>query len=1734
MMRRKIANISNFFRKLRSQKGYVAILLAAFIPVILFGTKLILDFMTLHESEINLHGAGTIYRNCANEAALEVAKNWNPGIGLSYQKRALLKVADRVYNNTVGVDNSTTLSKAVPGIQMMEQKSCKLGRGFDPVIIKTGLATPGNEAKGISYTTKSMIKRNVICSFNNSNQWNWPFTTWMILDKLTSQNSENFVYDKFDEVIELVQEDDVETSSEGDTIMTQSELETTAENNQTDESTEKYILNHIDRYTCMHPEKIRHNGRYQDTDGGKILCTVVVDKETLDVTESGFTSEFKDSIGNDKSITPGPEMNIDDKDVSTTQEKNESNNGEASYMPAVNSADTATIPGTEGEANENNSSEESVTDGNEENSENNEYTYRTNEDDQRVQLTVENDKIAVQIDKRTKGYAVPAECNVDIILACPTNSAANEILNSDGVSAIKDEPTDDDIKRSQIYQIGQAFRTFAKQFYHIRGVTMGLIPYSGKISISPESSLKGWACVGKNFAEEDYLNQGSTFQPFLTSSVLYNSNGVKDDDLKDCNFTWGTLLTGYPIRSRRDVLSTDTPISDNFTQNGSVTGGTSSQQDWNISQNEQTSGESNLNKFFRQNSNPCYGGYASLLSMKCTKNCPEYLPNPYYIIEPTADIRKIYEMCGALYPFYDEHNSSNFIFAAVTWANNLWQSWTNDPECDSADTALDTNEETPDGGHLSVPSKMDIERAKALILVVNEPDHFESEELTYLGFNNDFSEIPMAESDYIAFPDNDNNVAISGANGVIKFSGNCNGGKLEFPKKHLVRVIAKPQITWVMNKSSYGSVYKKENSTKNTLYKGIVDEEQNTFLSVNNTNKLVYSTDCENWHDVATTETFDTKHTPVYSNGTWCILCQDEIKYSIDGAKTWEEVGGGISFLYIAAGNGKFMGIAGDGTVYISTDAKIWEKVNENAPIPSDVIYLCYGNGRWFCMTNKSVLESTDDGQNWKIIYTHDFSDTCSACYSNGYLYFVTKNGDINKIYNGIATNMKSTEATTISSNLTFHNGKFYSLTDSSVITGELSGNIKFTNLKTNLDETNNEMTKGEGISITDQREFFIEPQQIDENCIDISLTNAQGVAEITNRPYSIKKKDNDTYPYWNEGQIRTNIKCPISVSIKPSETIQKSITFSEVSENVGEKNVEKPTLFEFKGSTITDSDGNISFNENENFKDKFEYQKISYSLNNVKIIDVTLKNQLIRINGNKKDSCIVEENNSFNNEAGYYEGGKWIIYGVQAGATLYKLSKIIQTNTENSGTGNENQTAEGDQDNQNDQEVSSSDSNSNSKKPTWKKLNESEFTIDSGGVCTVEITDSNEAIYQICVANGGEKKLLNTGELGDNIEKNKGIVLLEKHTSENTTSGDHTSKNYICFSGDGTLLVTVVPILDGKILYNTPENKEKTMIISEPQTLIIDPSNYRYSKENDEYIINFKTSETVTVDKDKIEFVDGNDVGVYEEIRLPKRSEVSASKMIELSNVTNEVNTVSDPLDTSSLSYTGLGDFYILLDDVDMITQKLKLSLPKDGGELKELTFSGLYREFIPCTNKNSQIEIEFIGNITQPINRIQLVTSGFTLPVNEILYNRNNNAATGSEIVYTQITAADDSANVEESQSTNGVDYTNPESVQRSIEAVTTAACKKLRENFKDNLLIYLIKYRQAKNGSSGTNSLSNTQDTDDLDYLDDCADKIYNVTHNVSNKDQSESLETTLLEIAEDIKKSANYQKARNVSP
>ncbi|MDR1236005.1 MAG: hypothetical protein LBJ96_03275 [Holosporaceae bacterium] len=376
------------------------------------------------------------------------------------------------------------------------------------------------------------------------------------------------------------------------------------------------------------------------------------------------------------------------------------------------------------------------------------YTARETPGNSKVEITVEDDKIRVRTDDDV-GYAVPAQCNVDVIMAIPTHSGA------------------------PLGEVAQAYRAFlADNFEFTRGVNVGLIPYSGKVSLP--FGKDSWSKPIQQFDPDEFLS--SEIGPYCRGYFFYGTKGVTDGDLADGYDDWGaenSTATGRAIMCRDDLLSIAAPA---------------------------TTTDATL--FRRTNNQPCIVGYANLLSMKCERNCTTYLANPFPIVELMPDVGKMRDLMNVIVPFSDAKNTSNFIFIPITWANNLLQSWT---DGQTAVTAVNTTEDPESGateGRLFIPSKSN--KKQALILVVNKPDYFAPNELTYLGFDNDFSEVPMVESEVIDFSQNFDSNPIQGPKGILKFeveSGSIsrNAGyyetsdtaaaKLTFPVKGRVKIV---------------------------------------------------------------------------------------------------------------------------------------------------------------------------------------------------------------------------------------------------------------------------------------------------------------------------------------------------------------------------------------------------------------------------------------------------------------------------------------------------------------------------------------------------------------------------------------------------------------------------------------------------------------------------------------------------------------------------------------------------------------------------------------------------------------------------------------------------------------------------------------------------------------------------------------------------------------------------------
>lgn len=630
--------------------GAVLILLAFFIPAILAGIEYTQElfkrrYTVLIETTISTNNPE---KRCAEEAALAVARNWNPGLSLVQQKEAVYKIADAVYNpSPVLTAMGNPISLAIPGYQ-----DSQFSITYEPM--------PGVTLE-VNYTNST--KYRVTCTNTYAtgidSKWNPHFMLWLAVDNLSNPANR---HTQFDEV---------------------------------NSANNKYLLIHHD--ICTNPF---------------VGCTKVSPGYP-----DRYTYNYANSASNFYYSSPSTSS-------SATTEYN--------YNYSVGSKTVGT----------DSSPDSSAT-----------YSVRANSDQEHVKILIKEDSknlgaIGVKTDKQT-AYAIPASCNVDVVLAIPTNAAAcnehNRDTSSSGASgelpysheAVTATPSD--VANTPIYQMAQACRSFVKNhFYHIRGVYMGLIPYSGKLSIPPRRA-DTWTTKFPSYTVSN--------QNHILGACLYGTVGVSSEPLSSEYSTyWGNELFGYPIMFRRGPENQKAEYgAGNVYYSGDL---------WN--KTNPSTDEGGAGKYLCMNFNPTIPSAIDLPSAKCLVNCTGFCPNPYYMIEPTDDLVKIYEMCNALYPLGDPSNVSNFIFPVFEWANNFFQSWTNDPgRSEISGSDVDTS------AILGTPSKTTAGRKKAIILLVNKPDHFEPQEMTYIGFNDDNVDVLQSNNGDVDILDFSKNSTIS-------------------------------------------------------------------------------------------------------------------------------------------------------------------------------------------------------------------------------------------------------------------------------------------------------------------------------------------------------------------------------------------------------------------------------------------------------------------------------------------------------------------------------------------------------------------------------------------------------------------------------------------------------------------------------------------------------------------------------------------------------------------------------------------------------------------------------------------------------------------------------------------------------------------------------------------------------------------------------------------------------------
>jgi hypothetical protein len=700
------------------------------IPVLLLGVKYCVDLVDYHQA--CLYGSSTdLWKKCAREAALAVAKHWNPGLTLKQQKESLLLIADDIYNKSPCYSGGPA-HRAIPGLEIRDI-SAVAGKPYDPLRLiwsDTGQLGGVHESAG-----------------------------------------KNVAY-----------------KSETDTIRRQIAVRSGA-------------------------NQLFYRIMYGTPKNSQFLLK-----------DDGFGGWISEDMFED--VVPNQGYDVRRAVDVTFRDKNNFGLYNISTSTTVEQAGSTAVA----------------------------YSCReTPDDNTKVQITVESDKIRVQTDSDS-ACAVPAECNVDIILAIPANGAACNSSNSDKTSVPAGRPVAYDlgaalaiitmdsatiasndqviaIRSTPIYQIAQALKTFLRDnFEFTRGVNVGLIPYSGKVSVPPHRHA--WTEKISAFSTTSFLNQNNC-PAYLRGCFLYATPGLTGDDLTASATRSASDFEGDPTTTSAmgSLCCEWGKCSDNLRNANPQTSIMCRGAGQNISGNQVCIGDllstenpeaSNSTKFRRMNMYPCHPGYANFLSMKCEKwlaikhSCVKntgteiryidayYLALPYFLIELQADVGKICDLLNVFGPFVDDYNVSNFIFIPLTWANNLFQNWTNNPGVSAQNT---TGATVDDGGHLSRPSKLTPERKKVLILIVNKPDWFEPNELTYLGFDNDYLEVSKIATETIDFSNNFGTNPIQSPKGILKFEKKTgtdpvrvdgfyeveNGTyRLTFPQKYLVKLNVAP------------------------------------------------------------------------------------------------------------------------------------------------------------------------------------------------------------------------------------------------------------------------------------------------------------------------------------------------------------------------------------------------------------------------------------------------------------------------------------------------------------------------------------------------------------------------------------------------------------------------------------------------------------------------------------------------------------------------------------------------------------------------------------------------------------------------------------------------------------------------------------------------------------------------------------------------------------------------------
>jgi hypothetical protein len=407
----------------------------------------------------------------------------------------------------------------------------------------------------------------------------------------------------------------------------------------------------------------------------------------------------------------------------------------------------------------------------------------------------------------------------------------------------------------------------------------------------------------------------------------------------------------------------------------------------------------------------------------------------------------------------------------------------------------------------------------------------------------------------------------------------------------------------------------------------------------------------------------------------------------------------------------------------------------------------------------------------------------------------------------------------------------------------------------------------------------------------------------------------------------------------------------------------------------------------------------------------------------------------------------------------------------------------------------------------------------------TSSLSDNSSNNYQYYLVNANDKTFI-PNITDEDILYNRGVGL---QTQPENLSAEITAGNYIVFQGDGELHVTVKPV--SQITHAKPNGVAAITNITSDQIIKISPETHLYEEQSD-------GTYKITLSLNNVAVSNLEPVIGYSKLRMPKMSRcIDFSKRTsdnrflynvcgnEYSGVNNFI-LYSDKND-GTISRTGIrwnatidnweyyandgstskwnwfrcqnysGDMYLVVDAAQKKSTQLRFGWRGKEGIWEENINCGTCRYFHlfekMVSNYSGEVSGDALGwevrDITDASSLLPII-GGITLPINSVLYS-----------------------GVKDGVANEGVWYGDAYDASAACKKVTEDACAKLKSDHKENLRIYVVKYRK--------------QDGD-YDYIDKCA----TTSSYVYDAADEASLNVALQQIATDIRENfADYKPAQN---